>query len=201
MKDERAWFLFCSGADETFHQSNDDELETEEVPLSDHNDDCGGFVESDEQNDPIQESYLSDDAMSLLNQRRAELSRPICTETTWEQHSPSLSLILQFDQVMTQRVLRYNVSWLQRSKKFSKNRTSWIYGLLARLDFPLFQDIVATIRLLYRITCTLRASLLPEKVLDVGEEYSEQLASLNLLIVLSGCFFQQGEIYASRSSS
>eukprot|EP01041_Mallomonas_annulata_P002008 gene2007-3902_t len=90
--------------------------------------------------------------------------------------SPTPSLLMQFDQVMTQKVLSHHVSWLER-KELSVSRAAWIYALLARLEKPLYQDTAAVVRNLYRICSE-----------------SESIAVLNLLITISGLYFSQGEI-------
>jgi len=47
--------------------------------------------------------------------------------------------------------------------------TRWIYGLLARLEKPLYQDAAATIRSLYR-SCAQRRAALAESLLSAERE-------------------------------
>jgi Survival motor neuron (SMN) interacting protein 1 (SIP1) len=86
----------------------------------------------------------------------------------------------------------FNTHWFESSGSLSTSRSRWIYALLARLETPVYQDTVAILRQLYRRCCLLRAGL--------GKgEVEEQLARLNILIVLTGAFFGQGgEEYAVR---
>lgn len=206
MKDELGWFKICSGASETLdleEDSSDEESSASPTPILYQIEETDSHSECEDKKDQVLESYLTEESITLLNQRRAELSNilsnPSDLESDWEQHAPSLSLILQFDQVMTQKVLQYNISWLEKCRSFSERRVSWIYALLARLDMPLFQDTVAALRQLYRVACKLRARLKQTESKN-PEEHFEYLARLNLLIVISGRFFGQGEIYSEAFS-
>ena len=69
-----------------------------------------------------------------------------------------------------------------------------MYGLLARLDKPLDRTMASLLRELYRRCSQLRASL----VEDVST-FDVQLASLNVLIVITGSYFGQGEEYSTLS--
>ena len=207
MKDELGWFKICSGASETLNLEEDlfhEESSASSTPILHQNEETDRDAECVDEKDQVLESYLTEDSIKLLNQRRAELSNilsnPSDLKSEWEQHAPLLSLILQFDQVMTQKVLQYNISWLEKCNSFSERRVSWIYALLARLDMPLFQDIVAALRQLYRVACKLRAKMKQTETKNPEEEYFEYLARLNLLIVISGRFFGQGEIYSEAFS-
>jgi hypothetical protein len=207
MKDELGWFKICSGANETLdlvEDSFDQDSNASPTPIFHQNEETDGHEEYSDENHQVLESYLTEDSITLLNQRKAELSSILSgasdLKSEWEQQAPTLSLILQFDQVMTQRVLRYNISWLEKCKSFSERRVSWIYALLARLDLPLFQDIVAALRQLYRVACKLRARFKQTELKHPEAEHLEYLARLNLLIVITGCFFGQGEIYSETFS-
>eukprot|EP01039_Chlorochromonas_danica_P003369 gene3369-3694_t len=110
-------------------------------------------------------------------------------------HSPSLQLILQLDQVLAQRVLLYLIDYLPTSSaKLSDLCGQWLYALLSRLEKPLHRDVVAALRTLYRWLCTRRLALhtaTETAALADGEE----VARLNLLAVLVGYYFGQGEQY------
>ncbi|GMF52440.1 unnamed protein product [Phytophthora fragariaefolia] len=98
---------------------------------------------------------------------------------------PHLRLLLQFDQVLTRRLLDYHAAWLSEedATPLSRARAVWIYALLARLDKPVHANVAATIRQILRRCWTLRSEL---------EAPSEiQLKSLNILIVIAGDFFGQ----------
>ncbi|KAL3674431.1 hypothetical protein V7S43_000384 [Phytophthora oleae] len=98
---------------------------------------------------------------------------------------PHLRLLLQFDQVLTRRLLDYHAAWLggEHVGQVSRARAVWIYALLARLDKPVHATVAATIRQILRRCWTLRCEL---------EALSEiQLKSLNILIVIAGDFFGQ----------
>ena len=65
-----------------------------------------------------------------------------------------------------------------------------MYGLLARLEKPLYRETVASIRQLYRRCCYLRYHLVPQDYIFEGQELSDQLTSelaiLNTIIAITG---------------
>ena len=80
----------------------------------------------------------------------------------------------------------------------------WLYALLARLEKPLHQDMAAVIRQLFRRCCALRAGLNSSEAArcssrsssdELSPEDETNLALLNTLIVITGSYFGQGEIY------
>lgn len=99
---------------------------------------------------------------------------------------PHLRLLLQFDQVLTRRLLEYHTDWLEDESALSRARGVWVYALLARLDKPVHAGVAATIRQLLR-RCWLLRSELPCADADASQE----LKSLNVLICITGDFFGQ----------
>ncbi|KAG1711824.1 hypothetical protein DVH05_009066 [Phytophthora capsici] len=98
---------------------------------------------------------------------------------------PHLRLLLQFDQVLTRRLLEYHATWLSSEdvEKVSRARAVWIYALLARLDKPVHASVAATIRQILRRCWTLRCELkAPSEI---------ELKALNILIIIAGDFFGQ----------
>jgi Survival motor neuron (SMN) interacting protein 1 (SIP1) len=108
---------------------------------------------------------------------------------------PTLSLLLQFDQVLTCRLLGHHVAWLEE-RRISEGRSQWLYSLLARLEKPLHGDMAALVRQLYRRCCFLRSELIVTKHPD----FEKHLAALNTLISISGAYFGQGEQYSNLNS-
>lgn len=74
----------------------------------------------------------------------------------------------------------------------SSARGQWLYGLLARLEKPLDRNVASLVRQLYRRCSHLRASL----ALD-SSSFDLQIASLNVLIAITGSYFGQGEEYST----
>jgi hypothetical protein len=87
-----------------------------------------------------------------------------------------------------------------------------LYALLARLEKPLYREVAASIRQLYRRCCALRyalsksstslahsdsntATTLEGGVASSAEAFQSQLALLNMLISICGSYFGQGEEY------
>lgn len=115
--------------------------------------------------------------------------------TTWTFDrgvKPTLPLLLQLDQVLTQRILLYLIDFVEEHGLRS-TASEWIYALLTRVEKPLHRDVVAALRQLFRKCCKLRADLVEEN----NETFSETLASLNLLIAITGNYFGQNEALQS----
>lgn len=111
---------------------------------------------------------------------------------------PHLRLLLQFDQVLTRRLLEYHAEWLEDAPALSRARGVWVYALLARLDKPVHAGVAATIRQLLRRCWQLRNELRvegsdSEEDTDHAEEQTprQQLQALNVLICVTGDFFGQ----------
>lgn len=115
--------------------------------------------------------------------------------TTWTFDrgvKPTLPLLLQLDQVLTQRILLYLIDYVEESGLPSA-ASEWIYALLTRVEKPLHRDVVAALRQLFRKCCKLRAGLIDEN----NEAFDDSLASLNLLIAITGNYFGQNETLQS----
>lgn len=93
--------------------------------------------------------------------------------------------------MLAQRVLLYLIDYLPTSGKLSELCGQWLYALLSRLEKPLHRDVVAALRTLYRWLCTRRLALHTA----VTAHADEEVARLNLLAVLVGYYFGQGEQY------
>lgn len=74
----------------------------------------------------------------------------------------------------------------------SSPRGQWLYGLLARLEKPLDRTMASLLRELYRRCSQLRAALVED-----DSTFDVQIASLNVLIVITGSYFGQGEEYST----
>ena len=186
LKDKNAWNKFCFGVEyieaevssDSFSKKfllNDD-IQLKKKLLLTQVLDCA----SDDGN----KSDDSDDGRSEEN----AIGRAI-SSTLWHglaNVSPSLSLMLQMDHVMTQRVLKYQVEWLESECILTSQRTFWIYALLSRIEKPLHKDAVFLIRKLYK-NCSKLRSLIKED--DVS------LPDLNLLITITGIYFGQRNLY------
>uniref|UniRef100_K3WHS7 Gem-associated protein 2 n=1 Tax=Globisporangium ultimum (strain ATCC 200006 / CBS 805.95 / DAOM BR144) TaxID=431595 RepID=K3WHS7_GLOUD len=107
---------------------------------------------------------------------------------------PHLRLLLQFDQVLTRRLLAYHTDWLEDDVVLlSRARAVWIYALLARLDKPVHAGVAATIRQLLRRCWLLRNELSSSYSSDSNDDsvWALRLKSLNVLITITGDFFAQ----------
>lgn len=119
---------------------------------------------------------------------------------------PTTALLLQFDQVLTQRLLDLHAQWLvdydptrplelrglAEAEDGLELRGQWLYGLLARLEKPLYHQAAAVVRRLFRCCCELRARLSKQ-----SGTFSADLAALNVLISICGSYFGQSETQAA----
>lgn len=101
---------------------------------------------------------------------------------------PTLKLAIQFDQVLTQKVLAFHAEWL-KTNLLSRARAVWIYTLLACLEKPLGSETAALVREVLRRCCAQRAEL--------ESSQDESLPALNVIVVIAGTFFQQAEMAVS----
>jgi len=107
-------------------------------------------------------------------------------------YSPSVRLVLQMDQVMVRRVLSHLVHYVQDGwSPRSKQRSAWLYALLARLDRPIHRDDAATLYGLLKHLTASRADM------TVSDSNQEELARLNTLIAIVGLYFEQGGGYSN----
>jgi gem associated protein 2 len=148
---------------------------------------------------------------------------PIVVVSAWETdiptlgHAPTVRLLLQMDQVMVRRILEhltlYIVTTRVRSRPGDAAASSqhhyrpqvfpWIYALLARLAKPIHRDDAVTLyRLLKRLTFLRSQIPTPNSTrLDSAPESTSTdrtfLATLNVLIVIVGIYFEQGGNYSN----
>lgn len=129
-------------------------------------------------------SYFGDDYEK--RDGKEEENRP-----QWQQgipprgHIPTVRLLCQMDQVLVRRVIGHLGYYSEQGWELSKQRAAWIYALLARLEKPVHRDDAAALFALLKVLTWNRASI------DVLSK-QEELAQLNVLIVLIGIYFQQG---------
>ena len=107
LKDEAGWKLFCLGINTPiFLDSNDNKVSTTSINSLEDEEQCEGDNQTDEMGQDSMSECSGDvcDKSSLLPQ----WTGMTCVE-------PSTSLLLQFDQVLTQRVLSYHISWASKN--------------------------------------------------------------------------------------
>lgn len=108
-------------------------------------------------------------------------------------YSPTISLLLQMDQVMIRRVLGHLVHYVREGWSAAcPQRAAWIYALLARLERPIHRDDAA---MLFGLLKTLTRARAENKATEKLERVD--LAQLNVLIAIVGIYFEQGGGYAN----
>jgi survival of motor neuron protein-interacting protein 1 len=188
LKDSGGWHEFCLGPQEA--EGNID-----------------GYFDDKEDNDDNEQDLAEDEEEE---EEVPEWRRYV----EQQQHAnngvgmkPSVSLLLQMDQVMTRRVLSHLISWVVEDNfPMSYQRALWIYALLARLEKPLHRNESALLRTILRTCCQLRAECTTTTVEGgTAEAHSSDntalLPLLNVLIVIVGIYYEQGPQVMSLSSS
>lgn len=112
-----------------------------------------------------------------------EIDAECSTDRTEHTGSPPyLRLALQFDQILTRKLLMYQVEWLE-TIQLTKEHAVWIFALLARLDRPTSADVSAIIRQLLRRCWNLRN--------EMTGQNDTYLKCINILICITGEYFGQ----------
>ena len=121
-------------------------------------------------------------------------------------YTPTVSLLLQLDQVMVRRVLghltdqfceyhqkrRAPASRPDGLEPMHERLLSWLYALTARLERPIHRDDAVTLYTLLKTLTAARRATLPTTLLN-----RRKLAILNVLIVVVGIYLEQGGGYAN----
>lgn len=212
LKDRNAWLVFCLGdeAQIAFEAASviDSTLTNEKLVNKRKRELAVGLgiemVELEEGEEEEEDRVVATDDMNVADQgddnddydMEIDVDDPnlVLYYTSWtglRGVEPSTALILQFDQVLAQRLFTFLVQYFSK-KPFSSKCSEWIYALLARVEKPLHRDVVATIRQLFCRCCELRNQLTTD-----NESFDNYLASLNLLIAITGYYFGQGENFDS----
>jgi len=128
-----------------------------------------------------QQDYLDKPRESIVENRRDKQWAEVHPEGV----APSLSLILQFDQVLTQKLLGY---WVDLLEVLPMNRqaSGWIYALLSKIQWPLHRDTAAMLRAILRLCCKQRA--------QVQEIEDQILPMLNVIILITGNYYKQSDL-------
>lgn len=97
---------------------------------------------------------------------------------------PKLSILIQFDQLITNKLLSYLIYKLDNNiKKLNRHYALWLFGILAVVDKPLIPDNSALINNLLKKCVEERKSIVDYE--------SEELGYLNILIVICEIYFVQ----------
>ena len=216
MKDANAWSCFCLGVPHVDDSEGGKDMEDDGAEAGDTKMDTN--MNEEEQEDPllallqskkralelVDNAAMNEDG-EVIEERGKDKGKKNGAEEKeksyekWEgvyNHQPTTALLLQFDQVLTQRLLSMHVDWLcetDESRLYPlEKRGQWLYGLLARLEKPLYQDAAAVVRRLYRRCCALRFSLGIEDSSDILS-FDSDIAAINVVISITGSYFRQGE--------
>lgn len=101
---------------------------------------------------------------------------------------PTMPVLMAIDQVQCTLLLKWHSDWAAASRGLTQTSATWLYALTARLERPLTQGAMASLRSLLRHCARLRAG--------VKDPNDPLLANLNILIAITGGFFGQDETLA-----
>ena len=214
MKDRSGWHVFCLGREEAFGNKGGyfEDVDSEHDKSADI-DDIDNVDDEDEQsskvNDDIKVKSEDDDASASATNTPLTYNEE---QVPPSGYTPTTSLLLQLDQVLTRVLFHHHVHYLCEWKfPFSHQRAAWIYALLARMNKPWHRDECCAVRRVLRECCSRRYELsLPTTsssssgttTTKEGNNYNttneendkkwEQLAMLNTLIAVTGLYYEQG---------
>ena len=187
MRDRPGWHVFCLGREHAYgndrgYDDDDDDDEEEEVENE--------KVEGGDVMCRGGDGKGGDKAETVPSPAASAAGNP-----------PTTSLLLQLDQVLIRAVFHHHVHYLVEWKMaLTRDRATWLYALLARMEKPLHREECVGVRMVLRECCRRRWEL--ELPPAAGEGYdddddskkrtSEELALLNTLIAISGVYFEQG---------
>jgi survival of motor neuron protein-interacting protein 1 len=138
-------------------------------------------------------SRYDDDDDSDTASKRDEEREPWEDSLPPQGFSPTVSLLLQMDQVMLRRVLSHLVYYVREGWSATcPQRAAWIYAILARLERPIHRDDAAV---LYGLLKKLTQERAENKA--VTEQERIDLSTTNVLIAIVGIYFEQGGGYAN----
>lgn len=169
MKDRPSWHIFCVGAD-------------------DASGNFGAYFANDYDNNNIVENT---EEKNINGDKKIVELPSWMTNLPTDGYEPSVSLLLQMDQVMIRRVLSHLTFYINRGWSTTSGtgrRAEWVYALLARLEKPLHRDDAAELfGLLKNLT-------LARSKIDLSRDEKDRnvLSKLNVLIVIVGVYFEQG---------
>lgn len=165
MKDRPGWHIFCVGIDDARGNAGSyfgDDEDRAEAPDQ----------ENSTQNEHIENGSADEEEPWMCNLPK-------------HGYSPTVSLLLQMDQVMTRRVLGHLAHYVKEGWECcSPQRSSWIYALLTRLERPIHRDDAVVLYGLLKKLSHERAAMQLHRRSDI--------ARLNVLIAVIGLYFEQG---------
>lgn len=179
MKDETSWMKFCLGTEASAAESDTEDGDNHSEAGADDIAEKGQDI--DDRKAVLLQEFTRDEQEEQEGTNASD-NRPSPSQPAVDDGpvlyacgvSPSTRLMLQFDQVLTQRLLGYHAGWLQKSARIQEGgnleqcatgwpeiavQCQWIFCLLARLEKPLYQDTAATVRDIYRSLCVIRLAL------------------------------------------
>jgi len=152
MKDGAGWHEFILGKDEA--EGN-----------------VGGYFDDDESSKSENDS---DANLADIPEWRMNIPK--------DGHLPTVSLLLQMEQIMARRVLGHHADWLEQGFPVTKARCVWIYALLARLDKPIHRDDAAVLRRILKELCKAR---------NIDKQRKVDTEAINVVIAIIGRYFEQ----------
>ena len=163
MNDRSGWHIFCLGVDEA--RGNEESYFDDD----EKNEETAGII------DGVEGADVPAWRVGLPNTG----------------YTPTISLLLQMDQVLIRRALGHLIHYVRQGWAASNSqRAHWMYALLARLECPIHRDDAAVLFGLLKSLTETRAAM------DAAKD-KEKLARINVLITVVGIYFEQGGGFAA----
>ncbi|KAL3826601.1 hypothetical protein ACHAXA_010526 [Cyclostephanos tholiformis] len=211
MRDRPGWHSYCLGREQAYGNAcgYDDDDDDDDGDNDDH-DNMG--VEWEVEMKVAEAQGGRDDAHGGDAGGGVSSSDVVATKNGDRGHPPTTTLLLQLDQVLVRAVFHHHLHYLVEWRmELTRDRASWLYALLARMEKPLHREECVGVRMLLRECCRRRWELkIPPPTMRItGDEEGEavrggdndpkreggareQLALLNTLIAIAGVYFEQG---------
>ena len=187
MKDRPNWHIFCVGMDGA--RGNE------------------GSYFQDDGNDEEEFQQREGKEGDMDEDQQLPIEEPAWKKNLPENgHSPDVSLLLQFDQVLVRRVLSHLAYYVESGWcPANAQRSAWTYALLARLERPIHRDDASVMHGLLKALCRYRSEMVFSTPGKDGVRSSNgggggaadsddrtRLARVNVLIAIIGIYFEQG---------
>ncbi len=193
MKDRAAWHVFCLGKEEAYgnaggyYEDSGEEEQSENTAQvlsksTSEGVDGAATKEATAQEQP-QNTADGNAASTAQSTSPDQLAKLVYNSDNIPAngYSPTTSLLLQFDQVLTRTVFHHHVHFLCEWRfSLTHSRAMWMYALLARMEKPWHREECSAVRRVLRECCARRWELVlpPESVPSTSDDKDEKLAAV-----------------------
>jgi survival of motor neuron protein-interacting protein 1 len=158
MRDRAGWHVYCLGKEQAYGNISGYHYDDDEDDDNDNDNDENDIDEEEEACDDTEEINKNEERGHEEGEHKCPL------QTIWEDdagHTPTISLLLQFDQVLIRSIFAHHVHYfIEWKMPLTSERASWLYALLARMEKPLHREECVAVRGVLRECCRRRWELI-----------------------------------------